>query len=655
MNVLTQYKSIALIGVLFTVILFYSPLYNAGFTNWDDQIHVTDNKRVKTAITWESVAEMFRPHTEYMYHPVTMLTYLFEWNSGDGDPRIFHLFSLLLHVCNVLLVYRIIGKVTHDYSAALLVALLFGIHPVNVETVSWISARKDLLYSFFFLAGVDLYVGYVDGKHRLLSYAGIVLVFVLGLLSKPTMVAFPLVLLLIDWWKRRPIGWYLIIEKIPIIVIAVGFGIFTMVLSGADEKAITIMGHFQFRHQVLMVCYAAVFYAGKLIIPIELSALYHYPTISSGALPWMYYAAPIILALLAAGLILAGRRWRFLLFGAGLYIIPLLLVLQILPFNNTSLVAERYAYVSSAGIMLIMILGVKHLLSAYAPDDPFWKGTVSVLITVVTLVFMVGTASRIAVWKDSVALFSSVIERDQTVWIAYANRAVDRIKLEQYHEALEDVNRAIILYPARKALYGIRGNVYFFLKEYRTALADFDTITFSDKAKPYDYYNKGASLYYLHNYDSALAYYSKALKADTAFARAYLGYGMILMNERRKPAEARAYFDAAIRYDADLWEAYYYRGAVFQELGNVGNALNDASTSLMLNPKIVNDTMITRINAEAISLSARINEVKMMVEKETNSASLFAELSRSYLRLGDTIRAQHAAERAEDIRKRGGR
>ncbi|MCK9408683.1 MAG: tetratricopeptide repeat protein [Bacteriovoracaceae bacterium] len=635
-------KSFLMIPILlFAFVLFY-PNLNAGFTNWDDQIHVTENKRIQS-LTWESVGELFTPNTDYMYHPVTMLSYAVDWAIGGGSSTAFHRTSLLLHLINILLVYRLIVYISGDINSALIVALLFGIHPVNVETVSWVSARKDLLYSLFFLSGMNLYFGFLEGKHRIGTIIGMGIVFILGLLSKPTMVVFPLVLFMIDWWRHRPLDRNILIEKIPFVLIAFGFGIFTMALSNSDTDVVSIMSLFKFQHQVLMVCYSIVFYFGKIIIPIDLSAIHHYPIVSSGVLPAWFYAAPIILALICTGLTLAGNRWKFLLFGAGIYIIPLLLVLQILPFNNTSLVAERYAYISSIGILFVGVIGGKHILASYADGEPFWYGASSMFLVLVTLMFTIGTIIRVSVWKDSISVFSDVIQRDQTIWIAYANRALDRIKLEQYSGAMDDANRAIVLHPNRKALYAVRGNIYFFLKDYQKAIADFDSVVFSSKAKPYELYNKGASLYYLHEYDSALAYYGKAFDADSAFARAYLGYGMILQNEKRLAIMARHYFDAAIRYDGSMWEAYYFRAAANMDLGNAGGAMTDGSMALMLNPKLLQDTMITRINTSVSKYVARASVIKTEIDKGKRLEQLYGELSRTYLMLGDSIRSMRTS------------
>lgn len=635
-----------LAGALMCVAILYLPNISAGFTNWDDQIHVTENKRVQT-FTWDSVRELFRPNTDYMYHPITMLTYAVEWRIGGGAPWVFHTTNLLLHLLNMLLVFRLIRGLSGDATTALIVTVLFGIHPLNTETVSWISARKDLLYAFFFLGGSVLYLFFLDGHRRGLSYTGICILFILGLLSKPTMVVFPFMLVLIDWWKGRPFGLKSIAEKVPLLLIAAGVGIFTMLLSASDtHNTVTIISLYAAKYQVLMVAYAAVFYLGKILMPVGLSAIHHYPLLSSGMLPLWYYAAPLVIALLVGLCLLFGRRWRFLLLGLGIYILPLLLVLQILPFNNTSLVAERYAYISTVGILFLVVTGVRAMLSSPSFRAPFWQGVGSMLLVLVTVMLAVGTVIRVSVWKDSISVFTAVIEQDQSVWIAYANRAIDRIKIGQYDQAFPDANAAIALHPNRKALYAIRGNIHFFKKRYAEAVSDFDSVTFSEKAKPYDYFNKGASLYYLGAYDSALFYYQCAFTADTSFARAYLGYGMIMLNERKQPAASVRYFDAALRYDPAMWEAYFYRADAARTDRRAGDAIADAAKALALNPKIAKDSLLIHVNALITEVSGRIQTLRDRIDAEGETSGTVQQLSEAYAIIGDTIRSRQCAERA---------
>jgi tetratricopeptide (TPR) repeat protein len=630
-------RSRMLLPILLLVSILYIPNLNSAFTNWDDQIHVTENKRVQT-LTWESAADHFRPNKDYMYHPLTMLMYSVEWYLGGGTPRIFHTVSLLLHLLNIILVYRIMLRVSGDNTAALIIALLFGIHPLNAEAVSWISARKDLLYSFFILLGLDLYFRFLDGKNRPALYSAMLLTFVLGLLSKPTMVIFPLLLVLIDWWQQRPLNKGLVLEKLPFFLIAAGFGIVTIVISKASADKETIMSLYAWKHQVLLVCYASVFYAGKVLVPAGLSALYHYPLVFSGSLPIMYYAAPLIAAAVAAFVITAGRVWRFIWFGAALYFIPLLLVLQVLPFNNTSLVSDRYAYLSTVGVLFIVVSAVRRLMKA--DHGPFWNAAASILLLLVSVVFSVGTVQRTAVWKSSMTVFSSVIEQDPTVWIAYANRAIEQINNGQYDAAMADVQTAILIHPYRRSLYGVRGNIYFNRKEYAKAAADFDSVTFAKTAKPYDYYNKGAALYYLGRFDSAGAYYAKARAADSTIGRVYHGIGMLEFTVHRSPLNAAAYFDTAVAYDRTLWESYYYRSAAHYALGRSGAALNDLSSAMLYNPALTSDTLTVRVDQFAKTVSERAAQLRLIIDNGDRRDERLNELLQTYLKIGDVQRAE---------------
>jgi tetratricopeptide (TPR) repeat protein len=640
--------------ILLVTALLYYPNTAAEFTNWDDPLHITENPQIKS-LSWHAVGQLFVPNTEYMYHPLTMLSYLLEWNLGNGSPAPYHLTSIILHLINIVLVYYLIAGLSGSTNTALIVTLIFAIHPVNAETVSWISARKDILYSVFFLSGLLFYLRYAAGGRRKgWLYAAVILSFIFGLLSKPTMVAFPLALVLMDWWKGRGYRREVMMEKIPFVVISLGYGIFTMLLSAADTEAFSSIGMFPWHQRLMLICYASVFYLGKILFPVHLSAVYSFPMLSPDGLPVWYIAAPIILVILFAGIIIAGKRFRPLLFGAAWYCIPLLLVIQIIPYNNASLVADRYAYIASIGIIVAVVSAVKYMIERYAQRDHFISAAAGSFLVIAVLLLSAGTAQRVAIWKDSYRLFTDVIEKDPNIWLAYGNRAIARILNGDFPNAITDVNTAIALNPQKRSLYSVRGSAYNSMEEYAKAVSDFDSVTFSRKVKHQDYFNKATALYHLGRIDSALHYLRRARMKDSTFARAYLNLGYITLKELNDPSAALRYFDTTAQYDATNWETFYFRATAQNALGAYDKAVADMSEAMVRNPQLATDTLIAQINDSIDRTTESIGILKQQIDRSGPSPDALKKLAGLYRAVGDTVRARNAQTAAAAGRSKEG-
>lgn len=622
-------------------ILFY-PTLNAEFTNWDDPLHITENKKIQT-LSVESIGNIFIPHTEYMYHPLTMVTYAIEWYIGNGSAKIFHITNVLLHLGNIILVFFFISKVSRNTNIGLLVALIFGIHPINVEAVSWISARKDLLYSFFLLLGANFYIQYLE-KNDYKKLALVLLTFICGLLSKPTMVVFPLLILTLDRWYYGRFDSKKIIEKIPFFLVSIGYGIFTLLLSESDVDAVSSISFFPIDQRILLVCYAAVFYIGKILFPINLSAVYSFPEMSPEGLTFWYTISPIIVILFFALVLYFGRRHKFLLFGIALYLLPLLLVIQIFPFNNASLVADRYAYIASIGILFIAANLIKLVTNKFVDHKTYWRMTSYVFLSLIVGVLLISSVKRVSVWKDSESIFSDVIEKKPNIWLAYGNRSIARMINDDHQGALEDINAAIALLPQKRSLYGIRGNVHNFLKDYPRAISDFDTVTFSKNAQHQDFFNKATAFYHLQQYDSSLVYHAKALIKDSTFSQAYLNIGFILLKERNEIEKSKQNFDLAIKHNPISWEPLYYRAEAHFKLKQYAFVLQDLSEAVLRNPKIGSDTLVIRINDMLKTINTRVRMIQEQIDAKESQKQLYEELAVYYIQLSDSTRFRNISD-----------
>ena len=212
----------AFAAVVITAIAFFPSLSN-GFTNWDDEVYVINNENIRE-FSWEKIKYWFGAYHHGNYHPLTMVSYMWEYSISELNPSIYHINNYILHLLNTALVFFFIYKLTDKKEVAIIVATLFGVHPMHVESVAWISERKDLLYSVFYLSTLIVYLGYKhspDWKKYLL----LLVLFVASLLSKSAAVVLPIVLLLIDYYQQRKLTIKLIIEKIPLFALSIVFGV----------------------------------------------------------------------------------------------------------------------------------------------------------------------------------------------------------------------------------------------------------------------------------------------------------------------------------------------------------------------------------------------------------------------------------------------
>lgn len=345
MNNIIKKFNILIFLVLIISIAFiaYLPCIKNGFVNWDDNIYVVQNNMIRF-FDWGNVKGIFTSSFFGNYQPIAILSYLFEYRFFKLNPAVYHMTNLLLHLLNCALVFMLIYKIGRSVFIAFITAVLFGIHPLQVETVVWVSERKGLLSAFFLFSSIICYMKYLDNLRQKKYYFFSLSLFILSLLSKPLSVMLPLVLLVIDYFIYRRCGKNLYIDKVPFFVLSLTVATIS-IYAQYHLGAVRAEGLFMFFDKIILAFYCIGFYLTKIFIPIKLSCLYPYPNIFNRIVPIIL----IIIAILIICIIWLRKRLRKVAFSSALFLIMLLPALQFFPVSG-AVVADRYIYPLSLDI-----------------------------------------------------------------------------------------------------------------------------------------------------------------------------------------------------------------------------------------------------------------------------------------------------------------
>ncbi len=420
---------------------FWSSLDN-GFTNWDDDKLVVDNELIRE-ISLENLIAAGRSSYASAQGPIPYLSLALDHALGGLDPFVFHRMALVLHVANSLILFLLLHRLGLARIGAFFGAMLFGLHPLHVESVAWISERKDLLCAFFFFCALYFYQGYAHRKSGG-RYALCAAALLLALASKSMAISLPLVFLVQDYLARRRWSVGLLVEKVPFFAAAAAIGLVTWF---AQTGSMAREGALDPASNILIAIRGLAFYLAKLAVPTSLSAFYPYPETISLAEPQFALALGAVI-LSGIAVYLSRRRSRLAVFGALFFAITLLPVLKIIPVGNAA-AADRYTYIPSAGIFLIAgVLAAWLWQRATALKVPV-AGRGALCLAGFGIVAALGSASfeRCKVWHDSETLWRDVIAKYPDLPVAHYNLGLALRAAGETDGALASYREAIRLDP----------------------------------------------------------------------------------------------------------------------------------------------------------------------------------------------------------------
>ncbi|MFH0866265.1 MAG: tetratricopeptide repeat protein [Bacteroidota bacterium] len=569
---------IPLLGILLLTFLVYLKSLKNGFTNYDDDVLIINNSLVQS-LSSENLYTIFFSFINGMYHPLVTLSWALEYVLLGSSAFHFHLINLIFHLLNIWLVYRFILLLTEKLNTAVIVALVFAVHPMVSESVLWLSERKDLLCTAFMLGGLIHYMKYLKNELRL-KYIILTLIFLIfALLSKPSAVVFPLLLLVIDYYLGRKINKKVLIEKVPYFAFAISFGIIAIMAAGSVE-GINTLKDYTFFDRIFFVAHAIMFYIYKLIIPVALSAKHFYPLKQGGFLPAEYYVSFAALVLIIITIIKYGKKNREIISGCFFYLACISIVLPVVPVGDT-VVAERYSYLSYTGLLLI----IGFLFDKYKNTIVLKIKTNRIfgfLMAAFIIFFSMVTYSRIEVWKNSDSLWTDVIKKDAYAVLAYIARGDAKAAEADYEAASKDYTMAIGVDSVSFVAYNNRGYVHIKTQQYDKAETDLNRAIQLQPAFTKAYYNRSCLYIEMKEYEKAIDDCNKTLLLSPEFTYAYYNRGNASYMQK-KYNEAIADFDKAIAMEKDIGFFYYYRGLAHYELENYDSAVSDFSRVLNMN------------------------------------------------------------------------
>ena len=454
--------ALVLIAVV-TVAVYWSVLHN-GFIDFDDTDYVTVNMMVRQGLTIKGFLWSFSAFHAGNWHPLTWLSHMADIEFFGLNPMGHHAVSLLLHVANAVLLCLLLRQLTGYLGRSLVVALLFALHPLHVESVAWVAERKDVLSTLFWLLTMAAYVWYVR-KPSLKRYFPVAVLFALGLMAKQMLVTLPLILLLLDYWPLKRlfpsqgeatperVGVKTILaEKIPLLVMAAAASLVTVLAQDSGGA----LSHAEAGSTLVNIgngLLSYVKYIRNMFWPVDLA--FFYPLEATAVTPLKVAGAAALLAAISGFAVMQRRKRPYLVFGWFWFLITLLPVIGFIRVGSQGM-ADRYTYVPLIGLFLVVVWWVGDPAGRWRSGRPAAAGMAAVALAVLSVL----TATQIRYWQNSYDLYAHALAVVERNWMAHNNMAILLAQQYRYNEAIMHFRESLRINPEQPAGFRNLGNTY---------------------------------------------------------------------------------------------------------------------------------------------------------------------------------------------------
>lgn len=587
--------------LLLTVLMVYSRVATFAFVNFDDPQYVLDNPQVSAGLTADGVAWAFTKSHAANWHPLTWISHMLDFELYGPRSGVHHVTNVLFHAASSLILFLLMRRITGSTWGSFFVAFGFALHPLHVESVAWISERKDVLSGFFFFLTLWAYAAYARDP-RLIRYIWVALLFVCALMSKQMAVTLPVVALILDFWPlRRPNR---ILEKIPLIALAVGAAIMAFV---AQQKggAVLTLGQVPLSLRLENVPVACVTYLLQFLWPANLAVFYPYRWLEW----WQPIAASAVLIGISALAWVQRAKRPYVLAGWLWYLVTLLPAVGIIQIGGQAH-ADRYTYIPLVGILIAVTWAAMGLRPR----------PVTYLAAGVAIAWIALTWIQIGYWADSVVLFEHAVEVTRDNSLAYNNLgealskrqgklpdaiaafeqsvqiqpgyAKARVNLagalaeegrvgdamREYQAALRlDPTRAAVHFNLANLLSRSPGRMVEAIDEYRQAIRIQPDFTEAQN-------NLGNALQSAGDLPAAIDAFQDAARSQPGYAEAHFNLGTALAQVPGRMPEAIAEWRAAIRTNPRHFRAHYNLGVAMAQSGQISEAIAEFEAAYRIQP-----------------------------------------------------------------------
>ena len=521
----------------------YWQVHGFGLIVLDDDDYVANNEVVKAGLTWTGVKWAFTTGKVANWHPVTWLSHMLDCQVFGVAPGRHHLVNVLFHMANTLLLFLVLERATRGMWQSAFVAALFALHPLHVESVAWVSERKDVLSTFFWLLTMAGYVAYVK-RRSVARYLLVAVPFAIGLMAKPMLVTLPCVLLLMDYWPlgrlnpaaplpekrkkkrtepKRPPVWPIVLEKLPLFALAAVSSAITYVVQqrgGAMRSLESIPLIVRFGNAAV----AYLRYIGKTLWPLNLSV--YYPHMKDGVPSWLVLAAVVLLGAACMAVFRWRRQHPYLLMGWLWFLGTLVPVIGLVQVGSQAM-ADRYTYVPAIGLFIMAAWG-----AAALPAWPYRGGVLALAAGATVAALTVLAGIQTAYWSGSVGLFEhALLAAPDHNDFAHFNLGIALKREGRPGEALRHFDEAIRIRPSYTNAHIYLGLIEYEQRNYDEAVLHFNTALEYAAGHPShaDVLNDLGAVYYAQGrIEDAAGQYRKAVQLKPAYADGHFNLGHAL-------------------------------------------------------------------------------------------------------------------------------
>lgn len=664
---LNSYYLVLIISVI-TFITFNSGIKNS-YTNFDDTIIVFGNLLV-TKLSLTNLFNAFLTFTNGMYHPVTTIFLALEYNVFGASAKGFHAVSLCIHIVNSLLVFWLIYLIKPVKTIAIIVALLFALHPMHSESVYWISEQKGLLSALFLISGMISYIYFIRaGKNK--YYYFTMLFFVLSVFSKPSGIVFPAILIVIDYYFSRKI---VFVNKIPFLIISLIIA-FISISAARSVEGINSFEAYSLFDRLVLILYAPFLYIFKAIIPLALSAKYFFPDKAGSLLPAAYlFGAALFLAVIF--LVYKFRKLSTEVnFGILFFLVSVSVYLPLISVGD-SIISERHSYIPYIGLFFIFAYFI------YSATVKYKKLKFAFFVLFILVLGITGYFSnqRSKVWANSVTLWSDVVKKNPEAPLAYVNlgdsyaellnynlaeanytkaislnseyahaymnRGYVRLKAEEYENALVDMNKAIELNPGFSKVFYNRSCLYLETSQWQKAKDDCDKAIALNPDFGLSYYNRALAYFNLNYYKQALFDIDKSISLQNESALLLISKGQIQI-ALTDTLSAQKAFNRAEELSPDNAENLYQIAMIYFKSKHFLTAEKYFSRTITISPSFAKSYFYRAMSRESLAMTDEaLADYNFCIRDDSTFAPAYYGKGMLLFRKGDKTSACSAFETA---------